>query len=109
MDANPRAYMYINPRTTCNRRKCANCFYEKHQSILNSYTGDTYAYKKNMSMQHTGDGPPGDDDYYDPVGEDIRPSGSGFNPNAAAWDPEKMELTRGRIHKIKFCPKPTSK
>ena len=46
-----------------------------------------------MSTQHTGDGPPGDDDYYD-VGEDIRPSSSSFNPNAAAWDPEKMELHR---------------
>ena len=50
-----------------------------------------------MSTQHTGDGPPGDDNYYDP--EDIRPSGSGFNPNAAAWDPEKMELTR-IVHRL---------
>ena len=47
-----------------------------------------------MSTQHTGDGPPGDDDYYDPVGEDIRPSSSSFNPNAAAWDLEKMALHR---------------
>ncbi len=52
-----------------------------------------------MSTQHTGDGPPGDDDYYDPVGEDIRPSSSGFNPNAAAWDPEKMELHR-IVHRL---------
>ena len=43
-----------------------------------------------MSMQHTGD-----DDYYDPQEEEnIRPSGSGINPNAAAWDPWKMELHR---------------
>ena len=40
-----------------------------NQSIRNSYTGDTYAYSK-MSTQHTGDGPPGDDNYYDPVGEE---------------------------------------
>ena len=46
-----------------------------------------------MSMQHTGDRPPGDDDYYEPVEEEtIRATGSGCNPNAAAWDPEKMEL-----------------
>ena len=46
-----------------------------------------------MSTQHTGDGPPGDEDYYDPVKEEIiRDTGSGRNPNAAAWDPEKMEL-----------------
>ena len=46
-----------------------------------------------MSKQHTGDGPPGDEDYYDPVKEEIiRDTGSGRNPNAAAWDPEKMEL-----------------
>ena len=58
--------------------------YEIHQSILNSYTGDTYALKKNMNTQHTGDGPPGDDHYYDPEGENNGPSGSGINPNAAA-------------------------
>ena len=52
-----------------------------------------------MSTQHTGDGPPGDDDYYDPEEENIRPSGSGFNPNAAAWDPEKMELHR-IVHRL---------
>ena len=52
-----------------------------------------------MSTQHTGDGPPGDDDYYDPEGENIGPSGSGFNPNAAAWDPEKMELHR-IVHRL---------
>ena len=45
-----------------------------------------------MSMQHTGDGPPGDEDYYDPEGENNGPSGSGINPNAPAWDLEKMEL-----------------
>ena len=36
-----------------------------------------------MSTQHTGDGPPGDDNYYDPEGENNGPSGSGFNPNGA--------------------------
>ena len=52
-----------------------------NQFILNSYTGDTYAYSK-MSTQHIGDGPPKDDD---PVGEESnRATGSGFNPNAAA-------------------------
>ena len=46
-----------------------------------------------MRTQQTGDGPPGDDDYYDSVEEEInRATGSGRNPNAAAWDPEKMEL-----------------
>ena len=46
-----------------------------------------------MSTQQTGDGPPGDDDYYDSVEEEsIRAAGSGCNPNAAAWDPEEMEL-----------------
>ena len=41
-----------------------------------------------MSTQHTGDGPPGDNDYYDSVEEEsIRVAGSGRNPNAAAWDP----------------------
>ena len=55
-----------------------------NQSILNSHTGDTYAYSK-MSTQHIGDGPPGDDDFYDPVGEESnRATGSSFNPNAAA-------------------------
>ena len=53
-----------------------------------------------MSTQHTGDGPPGDDDYYDPVEEENnRPSGSGTNINAAAWDPEKMELHR-IVHRL---------
>ena len=48
-----------------------------------------------MSTQHIGDGPPGDDNYCDPEGEEnIRATGSGRNPNAAAWDPEKMELHR---------------
>ena len=48
-----------------------------------------------MSTQHTGDGPPGDDDYYNSVEEEsIRAASSGRNPNAAAWDPEKMELHR---------------
>ena len=48
-----------------------------------------------MSTQHTGDGPPGDNDFYDPVKEEIiRATGRGRNPNAAAWDPEKMELHR---------------
>ena len=47
------------------------------------------------SMQHTGDGPPGDTDFYDSVEEEIkRATSSGRNPNAAAWDPEKMELHR---------------
>ena len=53
-----------------------------------------------MSTQHTGDGPPGDDDYYDPVEEENnRATGSGINPNAAAWDPEKMELHR-IVHRL---------
>lgn len=53
-----------------------------------------------MSTQHTGDGPPGDDDYYDPVEEENnRATGSGRNPNAAAWDPEKMELHR-IVHRL---------
>ena len=52
-----------------------------------------------MSTQHTGDGPPGDDNYYNPEGENNRPSSSGFNPNAAAWDMEKMELTR-IVHRL---------
>ena len=48
-----------------------------------------------MSTQQTGDRPPGDNDYYDSVEEEsIRAAGSGCNPNAAAWDPEKMELHR---------------
>ena len=48
-----------------------------------------------MSSQHTGDGPPGDNDYYDSVEEESsRATGSGHNPNAAALDPEKMELHR---------------
>ena len=48
-----------------------------------------------MSTQHIGDGPPGDDDYMDLEGNDTnRATGSGRNPNAAAWDPEKMELHR---------------
>ena len=48
-----------------------------------------------MSMQHTGDGPPGNDNYYDM--EDMeanRATGRRRNPNATAWDPEKMELHR---------------
>ena len=53
-----------------------------------------------MSTQHTGDGPPGDDDYYDSVEEEInRATGSSRNPNAAAWDPEKMELHR-IVHRL---------
>ena len=53
-----------------------------------------------LSTQHIGDGPPGNDDYYDPVGEENnRATGSSFNPNAAAWDPEKMELTR-IVHRL---------
>ena len=45
-----------------------------------------------MSRQHTGDRPPGDTDYYDLEEEETnRATGSGRNPNAAAWDPEKME------------------
>ena len=57
--------------------------------------------KKNMSTQPTGDGPPGDEDYYDPVGENNGPSGSssGINPHAPAWDPEKMELHR-IVHRL---------
>ena len=48
-----------------------------------------------MNTQHTGDGPPGDVDYYDSLEEEsIRATGSGRNPNSAAWDPEKMELHR---------------
>ena len=46
-----------------------------------------------MRQTHIGDGPPGDNDYYDPVGEENnRATGSGFNPNMAAWDPEKIQL-----------------
>ena len=53
-----------------------------------------------MSTQHTGDSPPGDNNYYDPVGEENnRASGSGTNINAAAWDPEKMELHR-IVHRL---------
>ena len=34
-----------------------------------------------ISTQHTGDGPPGDDNYYDSVEEEInRATGSGCNP-----------------------------
>ena len=91
--------MCNNPCTVVGKNP-QNGYTEIHQSILNSYIGDTYALKKNMSTQHTGDGTPGDDDYYDPVGEEnIRPSGSGINPNAAAWDPEKMELHR-IVHRL---------
>ena len=44
-----------------------------------------------LSTQHIGDGPPANDDYYDPVGEENnRATSSSFNPNAAALDPEKM-------------------
>ena len=47
-----------------------------------------------MSMQHIGDGPPGDNNYYDPEGEEnIRATSSGCNPNAAAWDPERWSCT----------------
>ena len=53
-----------------------------------------------MSTQHTGDGPPGDNNYYDWVEEESsRAAGSGRNPNAAAWDPEKMELHR-IVHRL---------
>ena len=53
-----------------------------------------------MSTQQTGDGPPGDDDYYNSVEEEsIRAAGSGRNPKAAAWDPEKMELHR-IVHRL---------
>ena len=48
-----------------------------------------------MSTQHTGDGPPGDIDYYNPVEEEIvRATGSRRNPNAPAWDPKKIEMHR---------------
>ena len=48
-----------------------------------------------MSTQHTGDRPPGVNDYHDPVEEEsIRATSGGRNPNVAAWDPEKMELHR---------------
>ena len=48
-----------------------------------------------MNTQHIGDGPPGEDDYMDLEGDDTnRATGSGRNTNAAAWDPEKMELHR---------------
>ena len=47
-----------------------------------------------MSMQHIGDGPSCDKDYYDPVEEEIirateeiiRATSSRRNPNAAAWE-----------------------
>ena len=46
-----------------------------------------------MSTQHTGDGPPGAKITTTHVEEEIiRATGSGRNPNAAAWDLEKMEL-----------------
>ena len=63
--------------------KCSKWAYMKYnQSICNSHTGDTYAKR---STQHTGDGPPGDKDYYSPVEEEsIRATSSGHNPNAAA-------------------------
>ena len=48
-----------------------------------------------MITQHVGDEPPGDEDYYNMVEEEIiKATGSGRNPNAAAWDPEKTELHR---------------
>ena len=47
-----------------------------------------------MSTQHTGDDPPGDDDFYDLVEEEInRASGSGTNINAAAWDLRRWSYT----------------
>ena len=48
-----------------------------------------------ISTQHTGDRTPGDDNSFNPVEEEtIRATGSRRNPNAAAWDPEKMDLHR---------------
>ena len=87
--------MYSNPRAVI-LENVPNILAEIYQSILNSHTGDTYPYSK-MSKQHIGDSPPGDDDYYNPVDEESnRATGSGFNPNAAAWDPEKMEFIGSR-------------
>ena len=57
-----------------------------------------------MSTQHTGDGPPGDDNYYDPVGEENnRASGSGTNINAAAWDPENIGIGSWHWRRGELC------
>ena len=83
--------MYVNPLTSI----CENApegLREIYQSICNSLTGDNYT---KMITQHVGDEPPGDEDYYNMVEEEIiKATGSGRNPNAAAWDPEKTELHR---------------
>ena len=48
-----------------------------------------------MSTQHIGDRPPGDNNYYNLEDKETNwATGSGRNPNAAAWDPEKLELHR---------------
>ena len=48
-----------------------------------------------MSTQHIGDGSSRDNHYYNLEDEETnRATGRGLNPNAAAWDPEKMELHR---------------
>ena len=44
-----------------------------------------------MNTQPLGDRTPGDKNYFDLEDEETpRATGSGHNPNAAAWDPEKM-------------------
>ena len=49
-----------------------------------------------MSMKHTGDGPPRDDNYYDLEDKETNwaTRGAAASPNAAAWDLKKMELHR---------------
>ena len=48
-----------------------------------------------MNTQHIGDGPPWEEHFYDLEDEETnRATGSGHTLNAAAWDPEKMELHR---------------
>ena len=48
-----------------------------------------------MSTQQLGDRPPGDDHYFDLEDkESCRAARGGRNPNAPAWDPQKMELRR---------------
>ena len=45
-----------------------------------------------MSTHQIGDWPPGDDHYFDLEDEETRGAGGGRrNPNAPAWDPEKMD------------------
>ena len=46
-----------------------------------------------MSTQQLDNGPPGDQNYFNVEDEEThRATGSGRNPDAPTWDPEKMEL-----------------